>query len=144
MLAAGISGALLFGAHKLTQPLIEANQLKIDQAAAKKVGGQTRQVTVKGYAGDIKLLVGIDPSGNVTGVQVLAMQETPGLGTEAKKESFLNQFIKRSLKDKFRTKEDIVAITGATITSQAVSDGVRKALQEALPTLNITGNVKIQ
>ncbi len=86
-------------------------------------------VSPKGYAGPIDMIVGIDLKGKVTGVQILSMSETPGLGLNAKNETFLKQFSGKSGDDKLKAKEDIKALSGATITSNAVSLGVKEALK---------------
>lgn len=91
--------------------------------------GTCQKVAAKGYAGNIDLLVGINNQGKVTGVKILKINETPGLGQNATEIKFLEQFIGKTRDDKLKAKEDIQAITGATITSQAVSDGVKKALE---------------
>jgi len=88
------------------------------------------KVFSKGYAGAITLLVGIDSEGKVAGVEILKMSETPGLGLRAIKPVFLNQFKGKTSESKLKAKEDIVALTGATITSNAVASGVREALKE--------------
>lgn len=90
-----------------------------------------------GYAGDIRLLVGIEYSGEVTGVRVLAHRETPGLGDliEASKTSWLKQFPGTSLgappRDDWAVRRDGGAfdqITGATVTTRAVVRAVRQTL----------------
>ncbi|MBU1043717.1 MAG: RnfABCDGE type electron transport complex subunit G [Candidatus Omnitrophica bacterium] len=97
----------------------------------------------KGYGGNIQLLVGVDTKENITGVQVLEHSETPGLGskineieykqTEAK---FLKQFKDKNIQDivliKGKTDKNIQAITGATISSKAVVDGVRQGVDAFL------------
>lgn len=89
----------------------------------------------KGYGGDISVMTGVDLEGNVTGVNILSMSETPGLGANAKKEKFLNQFAEKVLGIK-ATKDtpaenEIKALTGATITSNAVTKAVNAAIQAA-------------
>ena len=94
-----------------------------------KVIGFCAKVGTKGYSGPIEMIVGTDLSGKVTGVQILLMTETPGLGLNASAPSFLNQFIGKTSGNKIMPKDDIVALTGATITSNAVALGVKEALQ---------------
>jgi len=93
----------------------------------KKMGYAFR-VSSKGYGGTIDMVVGIDMSGRIMGIKVLSMKETPGLGTKAAEPKFLKQFTGKTSKSPLKAKKDVDAITGATITSQAVSDGVREAL----------------
>ena len=51
--------------------------------------GYVFKTSAKGYGGDIDLMVGIDTSGKVTGVSILSISETAGLGMNAKNESFI-------------------------------------------------------
>ncbi len=90
-----------------------------------------------GYAGPIKLLIGIEYSGEVTGVRVLAHRETPGLGDliEASKTNWLQQFPDTSLtappREKWAVKRDggdFDQITGATVTTRAVVRAVKQTL----------------
>jgi Na+-translocating ferredoxin:NAD+ oxidoreductase subunit G len=90
--------------------------------------------SAKGYGGDIDLMVGIDKTGSVKGVAILSISETAGLGMNAKNESFLNQFKdKNSEISVIKTGEakdnEIQALTGATITSNAVTSAVNTALE---------------
>lgn len=99
--------------------------------------GYILKVYSKGYADNIILLVGIAEQ-KITGISILSQNETPGLGalaTSPKKMpgnafSFLEQFINKTLSSDFTAKKDIIAITGATITSQAICDGIKTALIE--------------
>lgn len=89
----------------------------------------------KGYGGTVQVLTGIDEEGNVTGVAILSHSETPGLGANATKDSFLEQYQQSGPDDGFsviksgeKAAGQIDAITGATITSRAVTDAVNTAL----------------
>lgn len=85
----------------------------------------------KSYGGDIKVMTGIDTEGRVTGVEILQIDDTPGLGMNAKKEGFRNQYIGKSadglVVSKTASGDEIQAITGATRTSEAVTRCVTKA-----------------
>lgn len=96
----------------------------------KKLIGACFRVYPKGYAGKIEMLVGIYSGGKVAGVQILAMAETPGLGLNAASPNFLDQFKGKRAEDDLIAKKDIKALTGATITSNAVSAGVKEALRK--------------
>lgn len=85
----------------------------------------------KGYNGDIKVMTGVDMRGRVSGVAVLEIDETPGLGNNAAKESFRSQYNGKSSGIKVgskNTETEISAITGATITSAAFTAAVNEAL----------------
>ncbi len=85
-----------------------------------------------GYSSDIEFIVGIDTEDNIVGVSVVSQKETPGLGTEVDSDSFLDQFIGKQKSDLFLKKDggDIDAVTGATISSKAIIDGLRESLGE--------------
>jgi|GEM_PF-358616 len=99
------------------------------------VGFAVKAISKIGYGGDIGLMIGIDPNGKIYETYILSMLETPGLGTKIN-EDFKDQFIGKSigaddnliLKKDDRKKGDIDAITGATISSRAMTNTVRKAI----------------
>lgn len=85
----------------------------------------------KGYGGDVEIMVGINLAGQVTGVTVLSHEETPGLGANCEDELWLNKFVGAESEEKLAVNKDggeIDALTSATITSRAVTEGVNKAL----------------
>jgi electron transport complex protein RnfG len=86
-----------------------------------------------GYAGEMNLMVGIDSTGVIRGVKVLQHTETPGLGNEAVAPAFTNQFKGKSsglvITRSDPIDNEIQAVSGATITSSAIVDGVNEALE---------------
>ena len=86
-----------------------------------------------GYGGDIQVSVGIQSDGTVTGVSFLSLSETAGLGMKAKEPSFYEQYVGKN-PTKFAVSKDggdgeqIDALSGATITSRAVTGAVNAAL----------------
>jgi electron transport complex protein RnfG len=89
------------------------------------------KVTPSGYGGVIEALVGIGRDGVVAGIGIISNQETPGLGAKVASEGFIGQFRGKSGESDFRVKKDggeILPITGATISSRAVSRGVSSAV----------------
>ena len=95
-------------------------------------------VTARGYSGDIRLLLAVEPDGIIIGVRVLEHRETPGLGDriEIRRSDWIRQFDGTSLEDpepdnwaadrrggKFDT------MTNATITTAAIVDAVRLGLE---------------
>ena len=89
----------------------------------------------EGYAGDIQFTVGIDAEGQVTGVSFLSIAESPGLGMNARDDaSFCKQYTGKQVeqfevvKNEASSDEQIQALSGATITSKAVTGGVNAAL----------------
>jgi electron transport complex protein RnfG len=77
------------------------------------------------------MLVGVDPELRVKGMKILNQRETPGLGTNVLKPKFIAQFIGKGVKDAFEPKKDIDAITGATISTRGVCEGVKAVLKDA-------------
>jgi electron transport complex protein RnfG len=99
------------------------------------VAGYIIGVSQMGYSGGIDMLVGIDIFGKITGVKILRQTETPGLGAKAGETPFIDQYTSKSaaiplivVKSAPIEDNEIQAITAATITSQAVTDGVNYAL----------------
>lgn len=100
-----------------------------------KIAGYVIQVTDKdGFNGDIELTVGIDREGVITGVEILSIDETVGLGMNAQDEEFRNQYVGKKVDSFTVTKSgsqkdnEIDALSGATITSNAMTYGVNGAL----------------
>lgn len=91
--------------------------------------------SVKGYGGDISVMTGVDADGKVTGVKILEHNETAGLGANATNESFREQFIglvSGITVSKDKTGDNSIdALTGATITSRAVTSAVNAAIEAA-------------
>jgi len=87
-----------------------------------------------GYSGYIKIKVGINKNGEIKGIKILQHNETPGLGAKTKEDKFLSQFKGKTAEELYLKKDKsegkIDAITGATISSRAVADGVRKLLEK--------------
>ena len=86
--------------------------------------GYTSQITVKGYGGEIEVVVGMDLKGAVTGVSVggADFAETAGLGAKTKEPAFTDQFI--GLVPPAVLKENVDSVTGASISSGAVVSAV--------------------
>ncbi len=74
-----------------------------------------------GFAGSIRMLVGVDNSKKITGMKILEHLETPGLGERITEDEFLNQFTGKPITLQI---EDVDAITGATISSTAVIETI--------------------
>lgn len=153
-----ISGIIIAAVYYVTSPVAAKKQVQIqndtmrvlvndadkfnkvngkkDWYAAQK-GNKTIAYVVpaesKGYGGAIELLVAVTPDGKVIDFSILSSNETPGLGANASKDSFRGQFKDKKadaltvVKDKSNTK-NIQAMTGATITSKAVTKGVKEAV----------------
>lgn len=101
-----------------------------------EVVGYAFKTVPSGYGGNIELMVGISADGKVTGINMGTNKETPGLGTKAAEPKFKDQYNGKSVekplevvKGKATGENSIVAISGATISSKAVTDGVNAAIE---------------
>jgi len=87
----------------------------------------------KGYSSYISILVAVDPSLKVKQISILDHGETPGLGDEIEQEYFRKRFEGKSLDQlvvvKTEGTDKIQAISGATISSRGVTNGVREAVK---------------
>lgn len=92
--------------------------------------GYAVAINTKGFSAGLQLMYGVDTTGTITGLSIVdCSNETPGLGANASNESFYGQFAGKSGEIAV-TKDggDIEALTGATITSRAVSDAANEAI----------------
>ena len=97
--------------------------------------GYALEVGPGGFDNTITMMVGVDKSGNVLGIDVISHSETAGLGAVADAETpagiaFREQF--KGVTGSVSVTKDggqMDAITGATITSRAVCAGVNAALE---------------
>ncbi len=103
--------------------------------SGEEIKGYLITTSTAGYGGEIKVMVGVDTKGTVTGVNILsAGDETPGLGANVTKKSFYSQFtgkVKDIVLQKNQadaSKNEIKAVTGATISSTAVKNAVNDGL----------------
>ena len=81
---------------------------------------------IAGKWGPIHYLLAVDPTGKITNVMVLDYQERRG--KPVAKRSFLDQFLGKNSHDPLKLRQDINGVTGATISSRAMTDGIRKLL----------------
>ncbi len=152
-----ISGVILAVTYFVTNPVAEQKKVEMNNKAMqtlvknadsfKKVEGKEGWYTAnkgsdmlayivpietKGYGGVIKLLAAITPEGKEIDFTILSHNETPGLGDNAGKDSFRQQFNGKDsskmivVKDP-SNKDNIQALTGATISSRAVTKGIKEA-----------------
>ncbi len=120
-------------------PVGKTNNVKIEAiniglAGEKGIGYVVTAVSSEGYGGDIRVLVGLDNSKNVTCVKILSSSETPGLGGNASKPEFINQYIGKTgsfevVKNAPSNELEISAISGATKTSRAVTNCINAAIE---------------
>ena len=103
-----------------------------------KLAGWVTKSTGQGYADKIEVLIGFDPGmEKITGLFVLDQKETPGLGNKILEDAWRGQFLNKStakalapVKGKSSASHEIDAITGATISSAAVTDIINRAVAD--------------
>jgi electron transport complex protein RnfG len=154
-----LSGAVIAGTYAVTAPVAAQQAInlkakamqelvpegqkfepvagKADWYAALKDGKTIAYIVPaegKGYGGAIKMVAAVTPEGKAIDFKILAHNETPGLGDNASKDSFRKQFKGKEAADltvvKTPTDKNIQAMTGATITSKAVTLSIQKAVEE--------------
>ncbi|ADL07469.1 RnfABCDGE type electron transport complex subunit G [Thermosediminibacter oceani] len=163
-----LSGAVLAFSYEVTIPKIQEQAQKDLEASIKNViPGITRyeqvekegmtfyiglddqgnkkgiafKSTGQGFGGPIEMMVGYDPKeGKLTGLQILSMAETPGLGARIQEPAFTDQFKGKSVNDPFVPKEDVQVITGATISPAGVANGIKTALEKVTKIYPVGGD----
>jgi len=101
--------------------------------------GYILKLSPEGYSGEIEFLAGVSiEDEKITGIRILRHSETPGLGALAVKKDFYGQFSGRDISPLRVTKtapagrDEIQAITSATITSRAITNAVNEAIEWCL------------
>lgn len=112
----------------------------LDCYLADNGAGMAITANYKGFGGAVKVMVGIDADGNITGATVTEHAETPGLGTKAMTPEYLAQYqgVGEVVGGHINNDGNIDAISGATITSNAVYCSIEAALKQ----FNECGGVK--
>jgi len=101
----------------------------------KVIGTAIKSFTMKGFGGEIEIMVGILDDGTINNTAILSHKETPGLGDkmDIKKSNFPEQFMGLNPAGKvLKVKKDggtIDAITAATISSRAFCDAINRAYE---------------
>ncbi len=111
------------------------NEIVTAKSSAGEFLGYVLTVTDKeGYGGEIKFTIGIKKDGIINGISFLTLAETAGVGMKADESKFKNQFSELPAKELEYTKtaktaeNQIDAISGATVTTNAVTNGVNCAI----------------
>ncbi len=134
-----------FEAIELDAAIVETvatNGVTVDEAFDAKAGGAHMGYVIQttspnGYGGNITLMVGVTAEGTCNGYSLLTINETAGLGMNAKNADWAAQYAGKTVEAFEITKtgassdNQIDAISGATITSNAVTEAVNTALAYA-------------
>lgn len=103
-------------------------------ASGETAGYVITVTTSEGYGGDIQFSMGVSTDGTTLGISFLSISETAGLGMNADTDSFKNQFRNQNVSEFSYSKTgasaegEIDALSGATITTSAVTNGVNAGL----------------
>lgn len=147
-----VASGLLAGVNSATRPKIIAQAQAEEEASLKEVMPQAERfepvklqaetiyyraydrggkpigaafrVSGKGYSSTIETMVGMLEDGTIAAIKVLSQNETPGLGARVSEPDFTSQFTNR------KGLSGVHAITGATISSKAVIEGVKGKAEE--------------
>lgn len=118
---------------KFGDVVIDKAYASLDESG--KVNGYVIVVTTnEGFGGTIQTAVGLDAEAKVTGIHFLSIAETAGLGMNADTDDFKNQYVGKAVenftvtKDGAKADNEIDAISGATFTSNAVTNSVNTAI----------------
>lgn len=88
----------------------------------------------EGYGGDVTFTLGINGDGTINGISFLTLNETAGVGMKAAEGKFKNQFAGKKVdsfvyvKNGAKDENEIDAISGATVTTNAVTNGVNAGI----------------
>lgn len=102
--------------------------------AGNAVGYAFTVTSSEGYGGDIQFAMGVREDGTLNSISILSISETAGLGMKADTEEFKGQFTDKQVESFAYTKtkasgdNEIDAISGATITTNAMVNGVNAGL----------------
>lgn len=98
------------------------------------IGYNITVTTTTGYKDPISMVIGYSNEGVIKGIEILSINETAGLGMNADKPEFLNQYTNKNVNQFAVTKtgatsdDQIDAISGATITSRAITNAVNAGI----------------
>jgi electron transport complex protein RnfG len=117
--------AVLDAADEAGDDVVEAVYRALDEGG-EHVGWGLR-VAPRGYGGPIRMVVGLTRNGEVTGVSIISLNETPGLGTQVSEPGFLAQFGGWDAGTIEEEAKGMDAVSGATKSSNAVRKGLLAA-----------------
>jgi electron transport complex protein RnfG len=153
-----LSGIIIAGTYTITAPVAAQSRIDLKNKAMKElvtdakefkpIEGKTEWYTAmkdgkpvayvvpaesKGYGGAIKMVLAVSLDGKIMDFKILQHNETPGLGDKAGDDKFRKRFSGKVAEDlevvKVPSDKNIQALTGATITSRAVTKGIKEAVE---------------
>lgn len=130
-----VPSALEFKIVEKDEESTNENDIYIAYSDDGKETGYAVSVSPLGFGGNIDIIVGFSLDKTITGVEIVNSSETPGLGSKASDKEFKEQFLDKKpplnvVKNEKAGENTISAISGATITSKAVTSGINTAMTE--------------
>lgn len=147
-----VASFLLAGVYQITSPIIEERERAAADAARITVlpsgsnfeevndvaplagvtqiykagngAGYTVSTSVKGMNSGLRLMIGVTPNGEITGINVLGHDETAGIGTKVLDQAFLDQWVGA------KAANAVDSMSGATYTSNGVKNSITIALDQ--------------
>lgn len=120
--------------NKISEKKAEINEIVKAVSSGKEIGYVITVTDHEGYGGDIQFTLGITTDGTITGISYLSIEETAGVGMKVTQKGFTNQFKGKKVDSIVYTKNgasadnEIDAISGATVSTNAVTNGVNAGL----------------
>lgn len=108
--------------------------MRAEDQSGETLGYAFAVVTSEGYGGDIQFSMGVQNDGTLNGISILSIGETAGLGMNADTPAFKDQFVGKQVEKLQYTKngatqdDEINAISGATVTTNAMTNGINAGL----------------
>ena len=108
--------------------------MRAEDQSGETLGYAFTVVTSEGYGGDIQFSMGVQNDGTLNGISILSIGETAGLGMNADTPAFKDKFVGKQVEQLQYTKngatqdDEINAISGATVTTNAMTNGVNAGL----------------
>jgi electron transport complex protein RnfG len=101
-----------------------------------ELAGYVFSAAPKGFGGEIAVTVGVDANNTISGVKIGDNEETPGLGSKTADEKFTKQYTGKDVNTEIKivkrpvsSDDEIQAVSGATISSRAVTGAVQASAE---------------
>ncbi len=106
-----------------------SGELFIGRDAAGALVGYAGVGQGTGYSGPLQVVVGVDPAGNLLGVEMVEERETPGFFRRVRNSRLFESYRERQITDPLQLGDDLDSITGATMSAEGVATAVRAAVR---------------
>jgi hypothetical protein len=101
--------------------------IRVEEDGSETIVGWASVASAAGYAGDIEVMVGINPAGEVLGVTIIDQVETPSFFQRIENNTLLDDYAGMAATSPFQLGEDVDAVSRATVSSAAITTAVREA-----------------